>query len=479
MLPSQSSLLHGRQGLSGPLTLIFTYRLLSLSMRNLIILLVVFITLAACNKKTGEESSLAKFPIKKVSIAEIEAGIKSFIQQKTKAEDGYFYVTDRGKEFRMKLVRVHTEYLSNLGPGKHFACVDLVDVSGDVYDVDFFMAGEPGNMTVTETTVHKLNGKPYYAWKQRTDKTWHRVPVQEASTRLLGVIEGRDQFEFIYQVQLPEITGSAKVWIPIAKTDSFQTINIKAMNVPGKYELLQEEEYGNTILYMELTPTHSREKLEIIYEVNRLEKGLVEDRGEIPARYLEANALVPIGGRFGEIAKEAQRKVKNASDLMRARALYDYVIDNMRYMKYGNYGKGDSNYACDLRTGNCSEFHSFFISLARSSGIPARFAIGASIPSERNEGGIDGYHCWAEFYADGKWWPIDISEGNKYTALATYYFGHHPANRIELSRGRDLQVKPAPQSGPINFLAFPLLEINGKVSETRTTFSFNRSGKPA
>ena len=132
-------------------------------------------------------------------------------------------------------------------------------------------------------------------------------------------------------------------------------------------------------------------------------------------------------------------------------------------MKYGNYGKGDADYACDSRTGNCSEFHSFFISLARSIGIPARFAIGASIPSERNEGGIDGYHCWAEFYAEGKWWPVDISEGNKYTALATYYFGHHPANRIELSRGRDLKLTPGPVSGPINFLVFPLLEVKVKL----------------
>ena len=151
----------------------------------------------------------------------------------------------------------------------------------------------------------------------------------------------------------------------------------------------------------------------------------------------------------------------------------------MKYMKFGNYGRGDSNYACDVKTGNCTEFHSYFISLARSLGIPARFAVGASIPSDRNEGGIDGYHCWAEFYAEGKWWPIDISEANKYSALATYYFGHHPANRIEFSKGRDLKVVPGPASGPINFLAYPILEINGKETVTKTTFLFKRSGGPA
>ena len=146
----------------------------------------------------------------------------------------------------------------------------------------------------------------------------------------------------------------------------------------------------------------------------------------------------------------------------------------MRYMKFGDFGRGDSNYACDSKTGNCSEFHSYFISLARSVGIPARFAIGASIPSDRNEGGMDGYHCWAEFYADGKWWPVDISEANKYTALATYYFGRHPANRIEFTRGRDLELNPGPSAGPINFLVYPYLEMGGKEIKAPTTFTFQR-----
>ncbi len=53
--------------------------------------------------------------------------------------------------------------------------------------------------------------------------------------------------------------------------------------------------------------------------------------------------------------------------------------------------------------------------------------------------------------------------------------GHHPANRIELSRGRDLVVEPGPASGPINFLAYPVLEINGKPAKMKVEFSFNRN----
>jgi transglutaminase-like putative cysteine protease len=333
-------------------------------------------------------------------------------------------------------------------------------------------------MDVTETSVHKLNGKPYYAWKQQPDKTWKRVPVKDASTRLLGVIEGSDSFEFYYRVVLPEIKGQAKMWIPIATTNNFQSVEVTSMSVPVEYKLIKDKVFNNTILYLEPGALQSQKTIEIAYKVNRIERGPMEEKGPVDDRYLAENRLMPVGGRFTQVANEATRG-RDVNALMKARALYDYIIDNMRYMKYGNYGKGDANYACDVRTGNCSEFHSFFISLARSSGIPARFAIGASIPSERNEGGIDGYHCWAEFYAEGKWWPIDISEANKYTALATYYFGHHPANRIEFSQGRDLVVEPGPASGPINFLAYPLLEINGKEVTTKTTFSFKRLNTPA
>ncbi|TVP52831.1 MAG: transglutaminase domain-containing protein, partial [Mongoliibacter sp.] len=79
-----------------------------------------------------------------------------------------------------------------------------------------------------------------------------------------------------------------------------------------------------------------------------------------------------------------------------------------------------------------------------------------------------------EFYAEGKWWPVDISEGNKYTALATYYFGRHPANRIEFSQGRDLVVDPGPSGGPINFLAYPIMESESGELFPKTTFSFVR-----
>lgn len=410
----------------------------------------------------------------KATVDDVETGIRSYIKTQTDKGDGYFAIEDDSLELNLRLVRVHTEYLSVLSPGRYFACVDLADTTGDVYDVDFFLSGTPGDMNVTETKVHKLNGKPFYTWKQQKDKTWKRVPVKGASNELLGVIEGTDHFEFRYSVRLPEITEPARIWVPVATSDRFQTIEITGLKTPVEQKMLKDGRFGNTILYLELGPEDSGELVEIIYDVERKEKGPYQESSPIPEFFRSSTPLMPTGGRFSDIVYEVLVEKQQESHLVQSRALYDYIIDNVRYAKQGKYGTGDANYACDSRSGNCTEFHSFFISLARTAGIPARFAIGAAIPSDRDEGGVNGYHCWAEFYADGKWWPVDISEANKYSALATYYFGHHPANRIELSRGRDIELTPGPLSGPIPFHAYPVLETGGKELPVKTTFSFSR-----
>jgi transglutaminase-like putative cysteine protease len=372
-------------------------------------------------------------------------------------------------------VRVHTEYLSNLGPGRHFACVDLADESGDVYDVDFFLSGQSGEMNVTETTVHKHNGKPFYTWKQQKDKTWKRVPVKNAGTRLLGVIEGEDRFIFTYSFDVPASDSAVVVWVPVSQDDEFQKVELNAIKAAiEKREFVSDTRYGNRILYLEVPAELNDRRVSLEYSVRRFEKGPYADPQIKPADYLESSALLPVGGRFSTQLNEIISRRPGESKLEQARAIYDHIADTLRYRKAGQYGTGDANYACDSRSGNCTEFHSLFISLARTAGIPARFAIGAAIPSDRNEGGIDGYHCWAEFYAEEQWWPVDLSEANKYPELSAYYFGHHPANRVELSKGRDIELTPPAAGGTVPFFAYPVMESNGGRTTLKPELTFVR-----
>jgi transglutaminase-like putative cysteine protease len=434
---------------------------------------IVFLALSTFSI-TQTTGFAATSTVPNVVTADIEAGIQHYIEEQMRLGGGYFTLPFKEKELKLKLVRVHTEYLANLGPRYHFACVDVADIEGDLYDVDFFLKGDPGSMTVTETTVHKINGQPFYTWEQKEDKTWQRVAIEEASRNLLGVLNGHDEFDFLYTVTLPEITEPARMWLPLPTSDAFQTVEISFMEIPGKRQILKDKKYGNQILLVNLDQEDSGKNVELIFHVRRIEKDAYSEPLSDSEEYLNPNRLVPLNEDFKSIAEKIV-KGKNG-DLVRARALYDYVIDNMQYIRNGEgWGNGDAVYACNVKTGNCTDFHSYFIALSRSIGIPARFAIGAAIPSSRDEGGIHGYHCGAEFYAEGKWWPVDISEADKYSNLSSYYFGRHPANRIEFSRGRDLIVEPGPVAGPINFLAHPVLEIGGKPAKIKAQFSFNRN----
>lgn len=431
---------------------------------------------AADRRPAGEAPPAAAAPTPgadHVVTADIQAGIEQHVEAEVARGGGFFALPYEGSTLKLKLVRVHTEYLASLGPARQFACVDLADVSGDVYDVDFFLDGGTADMKVVETTVHKKNGQPFYAWEQKVDKTWHRVDVATATDAHLGVVKGTDAFEFVYRATVPELTAPARMWLPLPASDAWQTVETLSVSAPGAQKRIHDRAHANEVLYLELTPADAGKRVEMRFAVTRKEKPPYPAPKPGPGEHLAPEKLVPSSEDFAKIASETLTGKKG--ELVRARALYDHVIDRMRYMKYGEgWGQGNAVRACSAASGNCTDFHAYFIALARAAGIPARFAIGASIPSERNDGGIDGYHCWAEFWAEGKWWPVDISEADKYTALATYYFGHHPANRVELSRGRDLVVEPSPAAGPINFLAYPVLEVAGKPMKAKVEFSFVR-----
>ena len=165
-----------------------------------------------------------------------------------------------------------------------------------------------------------------------------------------------------------------------------------------------------------------------------------------------------------------------------ARAIYDWVVDNVEYKKIGTgWGNGDTFWACNERYGNCTDFHALFISLARSEGIPARFEIGFPIPRDRSQGDIGGYHCWVQVYLPGEGWiPIDASEASKHPEQRELLYGGQPADRIHFTTGRDI-VLPGEYSGqPLNYFIYPHVEVGGKPwqGKLQTRFHFKEVDFP-
>ncbi len=286
------------------------------------------------------------------------------------------------------------------------------------------------------------------------------------------IVRGVDHFEMIYKLQLPKLEQEGTLWIPLARTDSHQKLETLSISSPVPWHKTRDKAHQNELLVLRPGKANGGQKIAISYQVYRKEKSAHVETGDF-RKHLKAEKLVPINARFVQIAKKAAAKA--SGDLAKGRAIYAHVLKHMRYDKSGKgWGRGDALFACDARTGNCTDFHAYFIALCRAIKIPARFAIGFTIPANRDEGTIGGYHCWADFFADGKWVPVDISEADKHPGLKDYYFGHHPANRFELSRGRDVLPEPAPKAGAFNYFFGPHLEVDGKVVPVKASFEFRR-----
>ena len=287
-------------------------------------------------------------------------------------------------------------------------------------------------------------------------------------------------FTFHYRFKVQDLKPAedaeqnlVRVWLPSASASDEQDVRRLDATAPGEVSENSDAQFGNRILFFETKIPESGEfQVDVPYEVTRREvlRGpsratdpntakLEESRREF---FLRADAMVPTTGKplkLLDMVELVQDK------FARARQLYDLVDNHVAYKKEGTgWGRGDTNWVCDSRYGNCTDFHSLFISLARSQGLPSRFEIGFSIPTDKPEGPIAGYHCWAWFYTDERGWvPVDISEADKNPMMKDYYFGNLTADRVTFSVGRDISLVPKSESQPLNFFIYPHIEVGGKV----------------
>jgi transglutaminase-like putative cysteine protease len=295
------------------------------------------------------------------------------------------------------------------------------------------------------------------------------------------------RIKFTYVTNIGPIDTSAhtlKIWIPLPRDDAFQGASKIAIDASSPSKIVDQNRDGNRLVYLEAAAPLPREvAVKISFDVTRKEESANLQRAAGArseptdgrfAEYLRPDALVPTTGRIAKIS--AHLDEAGATPLEQARVIYEYVTSVMSYDKSGKgWGRGDAIYACDVRRGNCTDFHSLFIALARASGIPARFTIGFPLGSAQ-AGKIPGYHCWAEFYAGGQWIPVDASEAWKHPARHDFYFGHLDADRVAFTRGRDLRLNPAQDGAPVNFLIYPYVQVDGRVlpkAQIKNSFAYS------
>ena len=281
-------------------------------------------------------------------------------------------------------------------------------------------------------------------------------------------------YDATYIATVTGIPGGLKeleVWIPLPVTRGAQTVSGVTIESPYDFKRYHDAQFGNEYAFARIAnPPAGDLAFKVHFVATRRE--INEDHPyETKAthaelkRALEPNRLVTLSPRVRKLANEVTAGKTDPVD--QAHAIFEHLVTTMKYDKtIPGWGNGDTERACDIKAGNCTDFHSLFMSLARAKGIPARFVIGFPLTSP--DGEVKGYHCWSEFYVKGKGWiPVDASDASKIddTQKREYLFGNLDPNRVQFTVGRDLTLTPK-TSEPLNYFIYPRAEANGKVVGT-------------
>jgi transglutaminase-like putative cysteine protease len=211
--------------------------------------------------------------------------------------------------------------------------------------------------------------------------------------------------------------------------------------------------------------------------------------------YLKPSRLLATDG---VVRSTAQSVTKSASGaLEKARAIYDWVVENTRYdPAIKGMGRGDPK--AMLQSGNLvgrsADISGLFVALCRAAGVPARATFGIRMDDSELFKSLGAYgditreqHCRAEFFLPGAGWvPVDpsdvrkvVAEENlpladaKVTALRQKLFGSWEMNWCEFNHGEDVVLAKDSGAGALPYFAYPYAEVGRQSKDSLEPASFS------
>jgi transglutaminase-like putative cysteine protease len=175
------------------------------------------------------------------------------------------------------------------------------------------------------------------------------------------------------------------------------------------------------------------------------------------------------------------------TDIEKARALYDWVVENTyRDPKTRGCGVGDIKFLLESGNfgGKCADLNALFVGMARSVGVPARDIYGVRAADSRlgykslgKSGDITkAQHCRADFFANGYGWvavdPADVRkvileeppgklaiDEPRVAAARKRLFGTWEGNWLAYNYGHDLLL-PGATRGAVGYFMYPQCETS-------------------
>ncbi|HZI93017.1 MAG TPA: transglutaminase-like domain-containing protein [Patescibacteria group bacterium] len=264
---------------------------------------------------------------------------------------------------------------------------------------------------------------------------------------------------------IPKSLQLMDFWLPYPIEDPHQKIVQRVTSSPYSLEIKPSDDKLAVVGYMKGAPRGGLPlQVRVTIRVERTEdvetdfskateKPTTDEEKQIHEKWVKPDTLIQVDKEMKSIASKIVSGRKKTLD--RARAIYDHLVSNVGIVtpyELQGAGYGNAKFTMTQLKGDDMDMASAFVGLCRSIGIPAVTVIGVKVPTGLNEGEINNFHGWAEFYVDGVGWvPVDPAEGRRNVQRRSYYFGSLDERRMAVSKGRDITLIP-PQQGPkLNF----------------------------
>jgi len=279
-----------------------------------------------------------------------------------------------------------------------------------------------------------------------------------------GSADGWRVFEVTTIVNLPDVAGPAKLWLPVIHSAGDYQRAERAMwtSNAAKISTRKDKPSNADVLAIEWDDEQTR-VIEVVQRVatrNRKSTDLIPGTvAELEHELLPTPSMPTDGIVYDTAMKIIESRVRDED---KARAIYDWVIDNT-FRDASINGCGVGNVKDMLESGyfggKCADINSLYVALARAAGLPARDVFGIRVADSgdfkalgRSGDITKAQHCRAEVFIEGRGWvgvdPADVRkvvleeklplDNPAVEAFREKAFGNWEMNWVGYNTARDL-----------------------------------------